>query len=75
MTEKSAIAELGELQTILHSRIFYLILDEHKKSIQKEVNTFVKEQKWYEAFGAVKRLEDVDKIVFLMNKKMEELKK
>lgn len=66
---------IGELTSLLHSGAFYEVLAEHKASLQKEVNRFVKAQDLINAYAALKNLEEADKILLLMQNKLESLKK
>jgi hypothetical protein len=67
--------QIGELQSILTSRTFYAIVDEHKKSLQKEINAFVEKQDLVNSFGALRAFRDADRLIRLMRNKLEELKK
>lgn len=73
MADKHTTQEIGELTSLLNSRAFHIVLNEHKHSLQKEVNRFVKEQDMINAYASVKLLEDIDKIVLLMNNRLKEL--
>lgn len=75
MADKHTTQEIGELTSLLHSRAFRSVLNEHKLNLQKEVNKFVKAQDIINAYAALKILEDIDKIVLLMTFKLEELQK
>lgn len=75
MADKHTTQEIGELTSLLNSRAFHIVLNEHKISLQKEVNRFVKEQDMINAYASVKLLEDIDKIVLLMNNRLKELQK
>ena len=65
---------IGELTTILNSKSFYAILEEHKKSLQGEVNRFVRADDMLNAYGALRALDDTDKILMLMRKKITDIK-
>jgi hypothetical protein len=67
--------DIGELQTLLHSRVFFEVLGEHKDFLQREVNRFVKAQDMVNAFSFLKAMEDTDRIVDLLRKKMADLQK
>jgi hypothetical protein len=67
--------DIGELQTILHSRIFFEVLGEHKDFLQGEVNRFIKAQDMTNAYASLKAMEDAGKIVELLRKKMADLQK
>lgn len=67
--------DIGELQTILHSRIFFDVLGEHKTFLQGEVNRFTKAHDLTNAYASLKAMEDAEKIVELLRKKMTDLKK
>jgi len=72
---KDKTNSIGELTSLLLSRTFHLILEEHKSYLQKEVNRFVKAQDMTNAFASLAKLEDIDKLVGLMQRKLEELRK
>lgn len=67
--------DIGELQTILHSRIFFDVLSEHKTFLQGEVNRFVKAQDMLNAHASLRAMEDAEKIIELLRKKMTDLQK
>jgi hypothetical protein len=67
-------AIIGELTAILHSKSFYILLEEHKKSLQGEVNRYVKSNDMLNAYGALRAMNDVDRILTLMQAKITELK-
>jgi hypothetical protein len=50
-------------------------LAEHKQSLQKEVNAFIKKQDLNNAYAALRTMEDVDRVLRLMQTKLDELKK
>lgn len=56
------IEDLGDLKVILSSRIFRQKLNERKAHLQAKVNEHVRAQQWTEAYGAVCRLDDIDKL-------------
>ncbi|MDD5355076.1 MAG: hypothetical protein PHY56_00840 [Candidatus Omnitrophica bacterium] len=69
------IQSIGELNSIINSKAFLAVLNEHKLFLQSEVNSFVEKQNLTEAFGALRALKDADRIVRLMKQKLDELKK
>jgi len=72
---KDKAGAIGELTSMLMSGTFHNILAEHKSSLQKEVNAFVKKQDLPNAYAALRTMEDVDRIVRLMQTRLDELKK
>jgi hypothetical protein len=70
--------ELGELSTISVSRewkAYLSILKRHKEYLQGEVNKFVRAKDFTEAYGALSKMDDVDKQTELFYKRIEDLKK
>jgi len=67
--------ERSELLTISTSRAFQRILYTHKIFLQEEVNKFVRSQNLIEAYSVVKKMDDLDKIMTLVNQRLEDLKK
>lgn len=67
--------DLGELKTIATSGAFKRFLAERKQYLQGQVNTFVEEQKWTEAYGALMRLKDIDKLLKRLQQKISDLEK
>ena len=67
-------AELSELNTIFTSRAFRQLLLTHKEYLQKEVNRFVREQNIIQAYGALCKYDDIEKIMELIEKRITELK-
>jgi hypothetical protein len=66
---------LGELKSIANSRALRLILEERREYAQKEVNRFVKEQNLMEAFAALARLEDNQKLIEIIKQKVAKIEK
>ena len=62
-----------ELRDILKNRVLLNILEERKKSAQEEVNKFVNAQNLIEAFGALKRMEDNDKLLRIIENKIAQI--
>lgn len=67
--------DIGELTSILHSKSFYEIIEERKKYLQGEVNNFVRQENLIKAYGALSKLDDVDQLIKMMAKRLEELNK
>ncbi len=66
---------IGELENILHSKAFYLVLEERKSSLQNEVNSYIKQQDWFNAYATVAKIGDLYKTREMLQKKLEDLKK
>ena len=67
--------ELGDLKIIASSRAFHKFLVERSVYLQKKVNTFVREQKFTEAYGELAKLDDIEKLVLVLNNRIKELEK
>ena len=55
--------------------VFKELLDERKLFIQQEVNKFVKSQQIVEAYGALARLEDIEKLYKVIDRRIETIQK
>lgn len=73
MHKKDKVIEIGELRTILRSQVLRRILQERKKYYQGKVNEYVRAQKFTEAYGALKALDDIDKFGDIMQTEYEKL--
>jgi len=66
--------ELSELVSIYESGVFREFLTTRKQFLQSEVNKFVRQKDVTEAFGALSKLEDLDKIMGMLSKRISELR-
>ncbi len=76
--ENPLIIELDELTTLVTSvnwAQYLKLLKGRKEFLQKEVNRFVRGKDLMEAFGALSKLEDIDKTIDILKKRIEELRK
>ena len=67
--------ELSELLSIINSPALRGLLDERKKFMQGKVNQFVREQKLMEAYGALSKLDDIDKFRDVLSKRIRTIQK
>lgn len=67
--------EIAELTDILQSKALRQVLSDRKGYLQNEVNKYVRQQEWTEAFGALSKLDDLDKLMDIVTKRAEDLKK
>ena len=67
--------ELSELVYVSESLAFKEVLKERKEYLQGEVNKFVRGQLWTESFGALSKLDDIDKMMKMVNDKIFKLRK
>lgn len=75
MSQYNPVNGLHELQFILSSKAFHTLLSERKQYAQEEVNRFVREQNMIEAYGALRRMEDIDQMVEIIKKRITEIEK
>jgi len=54
---------LGDLKIIRNSSTFMSFLGERQKFLQKQVNMYIRDQKWTEAYGALAKHDDIDKMI------------
>ena len=76
--ESPEITELDNLTKLLTSNEWFealKVIKAHKEFLQKEVNRHVKEQKLIEAYGALSKLEDADKIFKMIKERHDILRK
>ena len=69
------INSISELTSIINSRAYRKVLDERKDYLQKEANSFIRQQKWTEAFGAVIRMDDLGQTLKMLEKELADIKK
>lgn len=77
MANKEGFEEYSELVSLGTSsgwRKYIAILERRKEFLQKEINRFVREQKLFEAYGTLSKMDDLNKIVNSLSQKVEELK-
>lgn len=55
--------------------VFIKMMKAHKSFLQTEVNRFVKSQNLIAAYAAVEKMDDVDKIIQLVSRRVDELRK
>jgi hypothetical protein len=70
--------ELDDLKVLIGSEEWLSaikVAKAHRDTMQSEVNRFVKEQNLIEAYGALMRLEDSDKIFRLIRARFEKVSK
>ena len=78
MLNKDKFEELSNLTHLVTSdawKSYVKILEEHKAFLQKTVNENVREQNLIEAYGALMRLYDIDKIFSLIDKRLKDLER
>lgn len=73
MKDKTGL--IGELHCILHSKVYYAILEERKVYLQEEVIKFVLAQDWFNAYATAKKIGDLFKTHEIMGNKLKELEK
>jgi hypothetical protein len=76
--EPSELKELDNLIKIVGSPEWFSalkVIGQHKQYLQEEVNNFVEKQDLINAYGALQRLKDADKIFRLIKARLEQLKK
>lgn len=68
-------SDIGDLTSVVNSSALRRVLGDRKEYLQKEVNRFVREQNLIQAFGALMRLDDIEKMYLVIEDKIAELKK
>lgn len=69
------ITEIGDATEVIKSSALREIMRRRRESLQKEVNRFLREQKFTEAYGALSKLDDLAKTFEMIDKYLIELKK
>ncbi len=75
--EPPKLTELDNLIKVVGSPEWFSalgVINEHKKYLQEEVNNFVEKQDLINAYGALQRLKDADKIFRLIKARLNQLK-
>ena len=75
MSKSNDYREAIDLENILRSGAFVLFLKKRKIYLQQEVNKLVRHQRSVEAFGAVSKLDDLDKMEDLIKLRIAEIRK
>lgn len=66
---------ISELTSIINSRTYRQVLEERKAYLQNEANTFIRQQKWFEAYGAIMRMDDLLQTLEMLGKKLTDIRK
>jgi len=64
-----------ELNSISQSSAFRAFLDGRRLYLQVEVNKFIRQQDLINAFGALSKMDDLDKMMKVMGENIETMKK
>lgn len=75
MAKSETYREIMEITNVLQSKAFRQVLSDRKHYLQDLANSFVRQQEWTEAFAAIAKMDDLNKTVDIMNKRLEDLKK
>lgn len=70
----SKIGELGELRSIFTSKTLRRILQERKIHHQRKVNEYVRAKDLINAYGALCKYDDSDKLLDAIERRLEKLK-
>lgn len=70
---KDKIIEISELRTLLQSQVLRRILQQRRIHYQNKVNEYVREQKFTEAYGALKVLDNIEKLGNIIQDEYEKL--
>lgn len=73
MHEKDRIVEIGELRSIFTSKTFRRILQERKAHHQIKVNEFIRAKDLISAYGALCKMDDLDKLLDRIEMHLNEL--
>jgi hypothetical protein len=68
-------SKIGEITSLLSNNSLYEVLEEHKQKLQSDVNSYVLKQDLINAYAALKAMKDAEKIIFLFQNRLTELKK
>lgn len=69
------ILAIGELKTLINSQVLRRILQQRKQYWQQKVNEYVRAQNLISAYGAVSRIDDIDKFVDVLQQEYEKITK
>jgi len=73
MSKHDKTGIIGELTAITTSKSFYLLIEERKNFLQKEVNKFIRAQDWYNAYATVAKIDDLFKLFELAQQRLKKL--
>jgi hypothetical protein len=74
MARFNDIDTIQELRSIVQSTAFRAVLAERREYFQKEVNRFVGDQDWMNAYASLKRFEDTNKLIEILEQKIAQAK-
>lgn len=75
MVRDRIVDQVGDLRQIQNSPAFDRFLEKRKKHLQKQINAFIEAKEWYEAYGALMKFKDIDKLKELLGVEVERLTK
>ncbi len=75
MAKSDSSMEVRDLKGIVGSRAFYNVLQRRKVFMQQQVNTFIRDQDLINAYAALAKYDDIDKMVDIFKKRIKELEK
>lgn len=75
MAKSETYREIMEITNVLQSKAFRQVLSDRKNYLQEAANSFVRQQQWTEAFATIAKMDDLNKTVDIMTKRLEDLKK
>ena len=67
-------SDIGELTAISKSSAFRRMLERRKVYLQNQVNEFVRSQNLIQAYGELCKLDDIDQLLKMIDKTIEDLK-
>jgi hypothetical protein len=76
-TKVAILSEIQAWENIIHSEdwiVFRRLLKDHSDWLQKEANDYIRSQKHTEAFGSLRAMDDCQKILNLVTKRISDLK-
>lgn len=75
MSKSDHSIEIRDLKGIVSSRAFHTALQKRKEFMQKQVNTYIRNQDLINAYAALAKYDDIDKMVDIFKKRITELEK
>lgn len=75
MPNSDTYRELTELVGVSESEAFKELLNSRKAYLQSEVNKFIRQKEWTDAYGTLCKLDDVDKTMDMLKKRIFDIRK
>ena len=75
MPDRERFTMLGDLKIIYKSKAFRAFLIERQRYLQKQVNMYIRQQQYTEAYGELAKYDDLNKLMKRLDEEIKKLEK